>query len=41
MGNELPSPARVVRFYLLSSLPDAHPVVVKREYHDIDVAHDI
>jgi hypothetical protein len=38
MGNEWPKLTRVVEFHLLSSLPDAHPIVVKRGCHAIDVA---
>lgn len=30
MGNELSELTRVVEFHLLSSLPDTHPIIVKR-----------
>ena len=30
MGNNWPEPIRIVEFHILRSLPDAHPIVVKR-----------
>jgi hypothetical protein len=41
MGKEWPKPTRVVEFHLLGSLPDAHPIVVKRRCHAIDVGSSI
>ena len=38
MNDELPTLTRVVEFHLLSSLPDAHPIIVKRGCHSVDVA---
>ena len=35
MGDEWPTYTRVVEFHLLKSLPDAHPIVVKRGRHVI------
>ena len=34
-------PTRVVEFHLLSSLPDARPIVVYRAFHAVDVAPSI
>ena len=33
MGNEWPKLTRVVKFNLLTTLPDVHPIVVKRGCH--------
>ena len=33
MGNNWPEPIRIVEFHILRSLPDAHPIVVKRGYN--------
>ena len=41
MGNQWPELTRIVKFHLLSSLPDAHPIVVQRECHAIHVAPSI
>jgi hypothetical protein len=41
MGNEWPKLTRVVEFHLLSSLPDSHPIVVKRGCHAFDVAQSL
>ena len=41
MGNKWPKLTRVVKFYLLSSLPDTYPIVVKRGYHAIVIACSI
>jgi hypothetical protein len=41
MGNKWPKLTRVVKFYLLSTLPDARPIVVTRGCHTIDIAHSI
>ena len=41
MGNQLPELTRVVEFHLLSSLSDAHPVVVKRGCPALYVAPSI
>jgi hypothetical protein len=41
MGNERPKLTRVVKFYILSSLPDNYPIVVKRGYHAIGIARSI
>lgn len=38
MGNQWPELKREVEFHLLTSLPDAHPVIVQRGCHTIDVA---
>jgi hypothetical protein len=38
MGNQFLEPRHTVKFYLLSSLPDAHPIVVERGCHAIDFA---
>ena len=36
-----PKLTRAVKFYILSSLPDTHPIVVKRGYHAIGIARSI
>jgi hypothetical protein len=41
MGNQLPEPRRKYEFHLLRSLPDAHPIIVERGCHAIDVASGI
>jgi hypothetical protein len=41
MAIERSEPTRVVEFHRLSSLSDAHPIVVKRGCHAIDVALSI
>jgi hypothetical protein len=41
MGNEWPKLTRVVKFHLLRTPPDAHPIVVTRGYHAIDIAPSI
>ena len=35
MGNEWLRPTRVIKFHLLRSLPDPHPIIVKRGRHVI------
>ena len=41
MGNSRPKPNGVFKFYLLSTLPDAHPIVVERGCLTINIIPSI
>ena len=41
MGTSRRNPKRLFTFYLLSTLPDAHPIVVKRGCYTINIIPSI